>query len=246
MLSLQIYIIRPSVNATSARDAARGRMSESARSRIVAARYGISAKSVRDIWNRKSWIAATEPLWTDEVYCNYLQCPPTSPSHILFIFIFEWEAHFQHLPSTAIAMTNISRCRRCGCMCGPTRRPAGSTSSPRINAARHYHRRRFGATSWRSSAGARAARAAHVTPVRASPCAPPCLRLLARFRREEEELKQRVHDNSPDGAAAVPGQRREALLRSLSAPRRAPPLQVGIPGRCATQTGGRGWRPLAL
>ena len=52
-------------------------MSESARSRIVAARYGISAKSVRDIWNRKSWIAATEPLWTDEVHrshCLRLLC----------------------------------------------------------------------------------------------------------------------------------------------------------------------------
>jgi hypothetical protein len=43
-------------------------LSESARSRAVGVRYGISAKTVRDIWNRITWNAATEPLWTDQVH----------------------------------------------------------------------------------------------------------------------------------------------------------------------------------
>lgn len=65
-----IFAIRPSMDSPDAR-AARGRISESARSRAVGARYGISAKTVRDIWNRVTWTAATEPLWTDqEVRCH--------------------------------------------------------------------------------------------------------------------------------------------------------------------------------
>ena len=63
----QIFSIRPSMDPGSPRRAARGRISESARSRAVGARYGISAKTVRDIWNRVTWTAATEPLWTDQV-----------------------------------------------------------------------------------------------------------------------------------------------------------------------------------
>ena len=58
----QIYSIRPSAHA-----AAQARLSDSARSKTVGARYGISAKAVRDIWQRLTWTAATEPLWTDEV-----------------------------------------------------------------------------------------------------------------------------------------------------------------------------------
>jgi hypothetical protein len=62
----QIFSIRPSMDPPEAR-ATRGRISESARSRTVGAEYGISAKTVRDIWNRITWTAATEPLWTDQV-----------------------------------------------------------------------------------------------------------------------------------------------------------------------------------
>jgi hypothetical protein len=65
--------------------ATRGRISESARSRTVGAEYGISAKTVRDIWNRITWTAATEPLWTDQVHaapipslstCSYRPATP--------------------------------------------------------------------------------------------------------------------------------------------------------------------------
>jgi hypothetical protein len=33
---------------------------------LVGARYHISAKSVSDIWNRKTWVVATSHLWSAE------------------------------------------------------------------------------------------------------------------------------------------------------------------------------------
>ena len=30
-------------------------------------RYGVSAKTVRDIWNRRTWTSATRHLWNDDV-----------------------------------------------------------------------------------------------------------------------------------------------------------------------------------
>ena len=42
----------------------------------VAKKYGVSPKTVRDIWNHKSWVNATEHLWKDPKnqqvdYINY-------------------------------------------------------------------------------------------------------------------------------------------------------------------------------
>ena len=37
---------------------------ESAR---LSKRYGVSAKTIRDIWNRKSWVNTTAPLWGKEI-----------------------------------------------------------------------------------------------------------------------------------------------------------------------------------
>lgn len=37
-------------------------------------RYGVSAKTIRDVWNRKSWFGATEHLWKLEI-CNE-ESPP--------------------------------------------------------------------------------------------------------------------------------------------------------------------------
>eukprot|EP00960_Hanusia_phi_P069665 767139-Hanusia_phi.AAC.5 len=38
----------------------------SVESNFVARKYGISSKTVRDIWSRRTWIEATRPLWTAE------------------------------------------------------------------------------------------------------------------------------------------------------------------------------------
>ena len=32
----------------------------------VAAKYGVSSRTIRDIWNRKTWQYATQPLWQEE------------------------------------------------------------------------------------------------------------------------------------------------------------------------------------
>jgi hypothetical protein len=37
------------------------------RSTKVALQYGVSAKTIRDIWNRKTWTDATFHLWKDEL-----------------------------------------------------------------------------------------------------------------------------------------------------------------------------------
>ena len=33
---------------------------------VLARRYGIRAKAIEDIWNRKTWVMATAHLWTNE------------------------------------------------------------------------------------------------------------------------------------------------------------------------------------
>ena len=40
-----------------------GYSSQTAKSRNVSAAYGISAKTVRDIWCGRSWLGATHDLW---------------------------------------------------------------------------------------------------------------------------------------------------------------------------------------
>ncbi|EKX43541.1 hypothetical protein GUITHDRAFT_110347 [Guillardia theta CCMP2712] len=35
-------------------------------SNALAAQYGITAKAVRDIWNKRTWVHATHTLWTEE------------------------------------------------------------------------------------------------------------------------------------------------------------------------------------
>ncbi len=65
----QIYEARPAANEDGCSVCGQ---SESARSTEVAERFGISAKTVRDIWNRLTWIDATQTLWNDKVP---LRCP---------------------------------------------------------------------------------------------------------------------------------------------------------------------------
>eukprot|EP00960_Hanusia_phi_P076189 768527-Hanusia_phi.AAC.3 len=41
-------------------------------SNTLAAQYGITAKAVRDIWNKRTWVHATHTLWTEEEKKEYL------------------------------------------------------------------------------------------------------------------------------------------------------------------------------
>jgi hypothetical protein len=41
--------------------------SAASRSQQTAEKYNVNAKTIRDIWNRITWIKATRSLWTDEV-----------------------------------------------------------------------------------------------------------------------------------------------------------------------------------
>lgn len=38
----------------------------------LAAAYDVSPKTIRDIWNRKSWVKATKPMWTEEEKRNHI------------------------------------------------------------------------------------------------------------------------------------------------------------------------------
>jgi hypothetical protein len=151
--------------------AARGRISESARSRAVGAQYGISAKTVRDIWNRVTWAAATEPLWTDQVRPR-----PASPYRARPLLLrppFDLslprsrKAAAVHVPLTIAP----PRRRRCAPTSRPKRLPAGSTprTPPRPAPTRRRRRRWTAPSRWRSSAAGRASPAGPAAHERAGP-----------------------------------------------------------------------------
>eukprot|EP00287_Rhodomonas_sp_CCMP768_P003984 CAMPEP_0196722992 /NCGR_PEP_ID=MMETSP1091-20130531/5202_1 /TAXON_ID=302021 /ORGANISM="Rhodomonas sp., Strain CCMP768" /LENGTH=321 /DNA_ID=CAMNT_0042064811 /DNA_START=11 /DNA_END=976 /DNA_ORIENTATION=+ len=57
----EIYSMRPEIaKGTSLR---RGCM---IKSKLIAPRYGVSPKTIRDIWHGRTWISTTRPLWTEE------------------------------------------------------------------------------------------------------------------------------------------------------------------------------------
>lgn len=39
----------------------------------VANEYGVSPKTIRDVWNRKTWVKVTRPLWCPQEVASYLQ-----------------------------------------------------------------------------------------------------------------------------------------------------------------------------
>lgn len=45
----------------------------SCRSNEVAEQYGVNSKTIRDIWNRATWVKATRPAWTEEEEGHYVQ-----------------------------------------------------------------------------------------------------------------------------------------------------------------------------
>ena len=45
----------------------------SCRSNEVAEQYGVNSKTIRDIWNRATWVKATRTAWTAEEEADYVQ-----------------------------------------------------------------------------------------------------------------------------------------------------------------------------
>jgi hypothetical protein len=48
----------------------------------VAERYGVSPKTVRDIWNRQTWVDATEKLWDEDSSLSSTHSVPSLPVRI--------------------------------------------------------------------------------------------------------------------------------------------------------------------
>jgi hypothetical protein len=50
---------------------ASAKATSSCRSNEVAEQYGVNSKTIRDIWNRATWVKATRPSWTQEEEAEY-------------------------------------------------------------------------------------------------------------------------------------------------------------------------------
>lgn len=57
----EIYAMRPSRS-----DDSKGEARAKSHSAEIARKYGVTAKTIRDIWNRSTWSKATRKLWTEE------------------------------------------------------------------------------------------------------------------------------------------------------------------------------------
>eukprot|EP00960_Hanusia_phi_P055172 762900-Hanusia_phi.AAC.1 len=57
----EIYSMRPSRS-----DDSKGEARAKSHSAEIARKYGVTAKTIRDIWNRSTWSKATRKLWTEE------------------------------------------------------------------------------------------------------------------------------------------------------------------------------------
>jgi hypothetical protein len=69
VLAVEIYKCKPAFNAPSSSVARHKSLGRRARglSSIVSAQFGVSPKTVRDIWNHKTWVQATNYLWEQSV-----------------------------------------------------------------------------------------------------------------------------------------------------------------------------------
>jgi hypothetical protein len=120
---LQIYESRPRSESE------KSLTSAASRSQQTAERYNVNAKTIRDIWNRITWIKATRSLWTDEVQAHTIDSvgvyvPPTSrPFHT-----FRCTYHsFSHFPEYAGGRIVYQQQGSAGLPCRPrgARRPRG-------------------------------------------------------------------------------------------------------------------------
>lgn len=48
-------------------------LTSSCRSNEVAEQYGVNSKTIRDIWNRATWVKATRPAWSQHEEEEYVQ-----------------------------------------------------------------------------------------------------------------------------------------------------------------------------
>ncbi|EKX34375.1 hypothetical protein GUITHDRAFT_119457 [Guillardia theta CCMP2712] len=52
------------------------RRKKTAKSMALARKYGVTAKAIRDIWNRRTWWHVTQPLWTQAERLEYERTGP--------------------------------------------------------------------------------------------------------------------------------------------------------------------------
>ena len=57
-------------------------LSVMSRSNEVAEQYGVNSKTIRDIWNRATWVKATRGCWTAEEDEDYNQSQMTRSQEI--------------------------------------------------------------------------------------------------------------------------------------------------------------------
>ncbi len=66
--AIEIYKLKPQLCATSCHTKARGQ------SIPIAEQYGVSPKTIRDIWNHRTWAVATKPLYSELDSSNEICC----------------------------------------------------------------------------------------------------------------------------------------------------------------------------
>eukprot|EP00292_Cryptomonas_paramecium_P033637 CAMPEP_0113705124 /NCGR_PEP_ID=MMETSP0038_2-20120614/26946_1 /TAXON_ID=2898 /ORGANISM="Cryptomonas paramecium" /LENGTH=516 /DNA_ID=CAMNT_0000630073 /DNA_START=232 /DNA_END=1779 /DNA_ORIENTATION=- /assembly_acc=CAM_ASM_000170 len=70
--AVEIYLQRPQKGS---------RRGGKAHCKVLAPRYGVTPKTIRDIWRGRTWVHATQHLWTEEERTQRLASGATDPSH---------------------------------------------------------------------------------------------------------------------------------------------------------------------
>ncbi len=62
----EIYGLKFLASTSAAVPAALGKLDQISYCILIATKYGVSSKTIRDIWNRKTWLCATQELFDQE------------------------------------------------------------------------------------------------------------------------------------------------------------------------------------
>ena len=62
----EIYGLRFLASTSASAPNAHGQLEEVSNCVLLAGKYGVSSKTIRDIWNRKTWVNATQHLFDQE------------------------------------------------------------------------------------------------------------------------------------------------------------------------------------
>ncbi len=62
----EIYGLKFLASTSASAQDAQGQLEEITYCVLLAAKYGVSSKTIRDIWNRKTWLSATKLLFDQE------------------------------------------------------------------------------------------------------------------------------------------------------------------------------------